>query len=38
MRLAAMGYTQVYWYRGGMESWKAARLPVVETPITAQLW
>ncbi len=38
MRLAAMGYTQVYWYRGGMESWKAARLPVIETPITAQLW
>lgn len=38
MRLAALGYTNVYWYRGGIDAWMAAKLPVVETPITAQLW
>ena len=37
-RLAALGYKNVYWYRGGMDAWKAARLPTVITPITAQLW
>jgi adenylate cyclase len=21
LRLAALGYTQVYWYRGGREAW-----------------
>lgn len=38
MRLSALGYSRVYWYRGGMDAWKGAKLPVVETPITAQLW
>lgn len=37
-RLVAMGYKQVYWYRGGLASWKEAKLPLVETPITGQLW
>ncbi len=37
-RLAALGYKNVYWYRGGMQAWKAARLPTVITPIAAQLW
>lgn len=27
LRLVAMGYTRVYWYRGGREAWKAAGLP-----------
>jgi PQQ-dependent catabolism-associated CXXCW motif protein len=38
MRLSALGYTNVHWYRGGIDAWKAAKLPVVDTPITAQLW
>jgi rhodanese-related sulfurtransferase len=24
-----MGYRNVLWYRGGLESWKAAELPLV---------
>ncbi len=35
-RLIALGYRQVYWYRGGRESWEAAGLP--ETRIEAQAW
>jgi rhodanese-related sulfurtransferase len=27
LRLAALGYTQVYWYRGGREAWEVANLP-----------
>jgi PQQ-dependent catabolism-associated CXXCW motif protein len=38
MRLSALGYTNLYWYRGGIDAWRAAKLPVIETPITAQLW
>jgi len=38
MRLSVLGYTRIYWYRGGMDAWKAAKLPLVDTPITAQLW
>ena len=38
MRLSALGYTNLYWYRGGIAAWRAAKLPVIETPITAQLW
>ncbi len=30
LRLVAMGYTDVYWYRGGREAWMAAGLPVAE--------
>jgi PQQ-dependent catabolism-associated CXXCW motif protein len=28
LRAAALGYTNVYWYRGGIESWRAAGLPL----------
>jgi hypothetical protein len=27
LRLATLGYTQVYWYRGGREAWEAAGKP-----------
>jgi adenylate cyclase len=36
LRLVALGYTNVYWYRGGREAWEVAGLP--ETPITIQDW
>jgi adenylate cyclase len=36
LRLAAMGYTKVYWYRGGREAWEVAGLP--EENLTEQNW
>ncbi|MEA2743781.1 MAG: adenylate cyclase, partial [Acetobacteraceae bacterium] len=36
LRLVAMGYTNVYWYRGGREAWEVAGLP--ETELTATDW
>jgi adenylate cyclase len=36
LRLAALGYTQVYWYRGGKEAWEVNRLS--ETDLTSQEW
>ncbi len=36
LRLAALGYTQVYWYRGGREAWEVAELP--ETELALQEW
>jgi adenylate cyclase len=36
LRLAALGYTQVYWYRGGREAWEANGLP--ETAVDVQDW
>ena len=36
LRLVALGYTQVYWYRGGREAWEVAGLP--ETEMTPQDW
>ena len=36
LRLAALGYTQVYWYRGGREAWEVNGLP--ETPLDVQDW
>jgi adenylate cyclase len=36
LRLAALGYTQVYWYRGGREAWEVAGLP--ETDLDVQPW
>jgi TolB-like protein/DNA-binding winged helix-turn-helix (wHTH) protein len=36
LRLVALGYTNVYWYRGGREAWEVAGLP--ETPIGNQDW
>ena len=36
LRLVALGYTHVYWYRGGREAWQVAGLP--ETPVEVQDW
>jgi PQQ-dependent catabolism-associated CXXCW motif protein len=35
MRAKKLGYTQVGWYRGGMESWKAANLPLANVVLRA---
>ena len=34
LRLVALGYTEVYWYRGGREAWMAAGLPMAEVTPT----
>jgi adenylate cyclase len=36
LRLVALGYTQVYWYRGGREAWEVAELR--ETELVVQEW
>jgi adenylate cyclase len=36
LRLAALGYTHVNWYRGGREAWEVAGLP--ETKLDVQEW
>ena len=36
LRLAALGYTNIYWYRGGREAWEVAALP--ETAVDVQDW
>jgi tetratricopeptide (TPR) repeat protein len=36
LRLVALGYSEVYWYRGGREAWAAAGLP--QSEITLQEW
>ncbi len=36
LRLVALGYTQVYWYRGGREAWEVSGLP--EAELTATDW
>jgi len=36
LRLVALGYTHVYWYRGGREAWEVAGLP--ETEVMMQDW
>jgi adenylate cyclase len=36
LRLVGLGYTQVYWYRGGWEAWQVAGLP--DTPLELQSW
>jgi TolB-like protein/class 3 adenylate cyclase/rhodanese-related sulfurtransferase len=36
LRLVALGYTNVYWYRGGREAWEVAGLP--ETDLDVQDW
>ncbi len=36
LRLVALGYTQVFWYRGGREAWEVRGLP--ETPLAMQDW
>ena len=36
LRLVALGYTNVVWYRGGREAWEVAGLP--ETEVDVQQW
>jgi len=36
LRLVALGYNEVYWYRGGRESWEVAGLPQAE--LVVQDW
>jgi adenylate cyclase len=36
LRVVALGYTQVYWYRGGREAWEVNSLP--ETNLDVQQW
>jgi adenylate cyclase len=36
LRLLNLGYTEVYWYRGGREAWEVAGLP--ETELVLQDW
>ena len=36
LRLVSLGYTKVYWYRGGREAWEVAGLP--ETGFDMQDW
>ena len=36
LRVVALGYTKVYWYRGGREAWEANGLP--ETKLEASDW
>ncbi|HEX3347025.1 MAG TPA: rhodanese-like domain-containing protein [Acetobacteraceae bacterium] len=36
LRLVALGYTKVYWYRGGREAWAVAGRPEIE--LTMQDW
>jgi len=36
LRLAVLGYTEVYWYRGGREAWEVSALP--ESEIVATDW
>ena len=36
LRIVALGYTNVYWYRGGREAWEVAGLP--ETELVVQEW
>ena len=35
LRARKLGYGQVGWYRGGMESWKAANLPMAMVVVRA---
>jgi rhodanese-related sulfurtransferase len=35
MSAKKMGYSQVGWYRGGFESWKAAKLPTGSVVVRA---
>ena len=36
LRLVALGYTQIYWYRGGFEAWQVNGLP--ETDLALHDW
>jgi TolB-like protein/tetratricopeptide (TPR) repeat protein len=36
LRLVAIGYAKVFWYRGGLEAWEVAGQP--ETPVDVREW
>ncbi len=36
LRLVALGYTKIFWYRGGLEAWEVAGHP--ETDLATQDW
>ena len=36
LRLVALGFTRVYWYRGGREAWEVTNMP--ETDLVLQEW
>ena len=38
LRALAIGYTNVAWYRGGMQSWIVAGLPVAQSPLAAAVY
>lgn len=38
LRLQALGYTDVHWYRGGIEAWTQAGLPTVNAVPHATVW
>ena len=35
LRAAALGYTRVYWYRGGIEAWREAGLPLSKVSLSS---
>src|SRR6218665_2811887 len=37
LRLVQAGYKNVYWYRGGIEAWRAPELPLIQPPPYAPL-
>lgn len=37
LRAIRLGYSKVYWYRGGIDAWKAAKLPVVRVKALAEI-
>lgn len=37
LRAIKLGYQKVFWYRGGIDAWKAAKLPLVRTKSIAEL-
>ncbi len=37
LRAIRLGYLKVYWYRGGIDAWKAAKLPVVRVKGLAEI-
>lgn len=38
LRLQAIGYSDIYWYRGGKESWSSAGLPLIPSVPHATIW
>lgn len=38
LRLQTLGYSNIYWYRGGVAAWKAAGLPTLSSVPHATIW